>query len=301
MISNSWHSYPSPAALGHKKVQDILKGVVIVEEKIDGSQFSFGVYDGELKIRSRGAQIDLDNPQKMFQLGVDYVKSIKEELTPGYMYTGEYLSKPKHNSQCYGRIPKNNIIVFDIRSGEEHYLESEDKKQEAERLGMEVVPRLFIGEVSSHEQLQELMATPSILGGDSPMEGIVIKNYAQFTADKKVAMAKIVCDTFKEKHTKDWKERNPSKSDIIATLTAGLCTEARWNKSVQHLKEAGTIEGSPKDIGLLIKEIQADVKKDSEEEIKDALFEWAWKQVERGITQGFPEWYKEQLAASKEA
>ena len=38
-------------SLGHKLVLDILKYPCIVEEKIDGSQFSFGKFDGKLECR----------------------------------------------------------------------------------------------------------------------------------------------------------------------------------------------------------------------------------------------------------
>lgn len=56
------HSYSSIYALGHKALEDLLKTPVLVEEKLDGSQFSFGVYinqEGErlLKCRSKGADI----------------------------------------------------------------------------------------------------------------------------------------------------------------------------------------------------------------------------------------------------
>ena len=55
---------------------------------------------------------------------------------------------------------------------------------------------------------------------------------------------------------------------------------------------------SPRDIGNLIREIQADTKKECESEIKDALFKHFWPKIQRGITAGAPEWFKEQLLAS---
>ena len=50
------NSYPSVMQIGHKMIADIFSGEVIVEEKIDGSQFSFGVINGELTCRSKGKQ-----------------------------------------------------------------------------------------------------------------------------------------------------------------------------------------------------------------------------------------------------
>lgn len=44
---DSWHSYPSIFAIGHRALAELLLDPVIVEEKVDGSQFSFGLFDHE--------------------------------------------------------------------------------------------------------------------------------------------------------------------------------------------------------------------------------------------------------------
>ena len=63
----SLRSYPKVFNLGHRAVRDLLSGPVVVQEKIDGSQFSFGVgEDGTLLIRSRGADIEPEAPPKLF-------------------------------------------------------------------------------------------------------------------------------------------------------------------------------------------------------------------------------------------
>lgn len=49
------HSYPTIYNLGHRAIVDLLKGPVIVEEKIDGSQISFRKDEqGDLEVRSKG-------------------------------------------------------------------------------------------------------------------------------------------------------------------------------------------------------------------------------------------------------
>ena len=42
--------------------------------------------------------------------------------------------------------------------------------------------------------------------------------------------------------------RNPNRGDMIALLIQELTTPARWQKAVQHLREDGKLEGSPRDI-----------------------------------------------------
>jgi hypothetical protein len=292
------NSYPSIYNLGHAAIADLLKTPVIVEEKIDGSQFSFGVHrdTGELMCRSKGAVVNVALPEGMFKRGVETALELKHKLVPGWTYRGEYLNTPSHNTLIYKRVPKQHFILFDINTGLEQYATPEEKAEESARLGLECVPILFRGMLTDLDLFRKLLETESVLGGQK-IEGVVIKpeNYALFGRDKKCLMGKFVSEAFKEAHVGAWKEKNPTQGDAIATLGASLCTQARWMKAVQHLKEAGRLEDSPKDIGPLLKEIPEDIKKECEGEIKDALWKWAWPHLRRAAVKGFPEWYKEQL------
>ena len=119
--------------------------------------------------------------------------------------------------------------------------------------------------------------------------------YDYWGLDKKCLMGKFVSEAFKEVHAKSWSEDNPKSKDIIGLIGTKYNSQARWQKAVQHLKEAGKLEDSPRDIGMLIKEIPQDIKKECEEEIKQQLFNWAWPNINRMVTSGFPQWYKETL------
>ena len=294
-MSESWHSYPSIYSLGHKAITDLFLDPVVVQEKIDGSQFSFGRFGEELRFKSKGAIIQIEQPPKMFKRAVDYVVSIQASLVDGWTYRGEILDKPKHNTLNYARVPAHNIILFDINDGYESYLQQDEIEKAATLLGLETVPLLRQGEIKSWEELKVFMERDSILGG-TKVEGIVVKNYNRFGVDKNVLMGKYVSEIFKEAHGKEWKANNPGRADIIEQLILTLKTEARWHKAIQHLREAGQITDSPKDIGPLIKEIRNDIAKEETDFIKDKLFEWASEALGRGFIRGFPEWYKERLA-----
>lgn len=290
----SWHSYPKVWNVGHGAAKELFLDEVIIEEKVDGSQFSFGAFQGVMKLRSKGQEIHLDSVPKMFEEAASFCLSIKDRLTEGYTYRAEYLQKPKHNVLAYDRIPNNHLIIFDINTGEEQYLSYEAKKAEADRLGLEIVPLLFKGKIDTLPELTKLLDNVSILGGQK-IEGFVIKNYARFGPDKKALLAKHVCESFKEVHKGEWKKENPGKAEIIDALVTSYRTPARWQKSVQHLKDAGSIQDWPQDIGKIIKETQADLKLECEQEIKDKLFAWAWPQLCRRAVGGLPEWYKAKL------
>lgn len=291
-------SYPSPVAIGHRSIAGLLDGPVVVQEKVDGSQISFRVDEnGELFVRSKGAQINVIAPDNMFSNGVEAIKAVKDKLVPGFVYRGEYLKKPKHNALAYDRVPKNHIALFDVHDtnkGEEFYLDMRDVAAEAERLGFDVVPVYFGVEMVTVEQIRACLDRVSFLGG-ARIEGVVVKNYALFTPDHKVAMGKFVSEAFKEVHSAAWKESNPTPKDIVERLIDGHRTPARWAKAVQHLRDAGKLTDSPKDIGLIIKETQDDVRKECRQDIGDALVEHFLPGILRGVVSGIPGWYKEQL------
>ncbi len=288
-------SYPQVYNLGHAAIMDIFDDPVAVQEKVDGSQFSWRLGEDGLEMRSKGAVIHPEAPPAMFREAVETVKALGEQLVPGLTYRGEALQKPKHNTLCYGRVPRGNVILFDIDAGLEEYLAPVELRDRAMLLGLEVVPLLHNGKVNSWEELKGLLDRESVLGGTS-IEGMVFKNYARFTRDKKAMMGKYVSEAFKERHGKEWRSSNPTGKDLVGGLILQLRTEARWRKAIQHLRERGELQGAPQDIGPLIKEVVADVLKEEREYIIERLFKYAWKQIGRGVIHGLPEFYKDELA-----
>lgn len=288
-------SYPSIFNLGHRAVKDLFNTPVLIEEKVDGSQFSFGLQSGVLVMKSKGAVLYEPVTDKLFKAACEYVISIKDKLQEGWVYRGEVLARPRHNALEYERTPQNNIIIFDIECGDQDFISPIEKYVIAGQLGFEVVPVLFEGKVENLEQLKAFFEKTSILG-KAKIEGMVFKNYAMYGLDKKVLMGKWVSEAFKEVHNAEWKSANPNKADFLTVLISGMKTEARWNKAIQHLREAGKITDSPQDIGLLLKEIQTDTKKEMEDELKERIFAYHWPQIARGIIAGFPEFYKTLLA-----
>ena len=292
------HSYPNVYQLGHKLVSNVLDGYVLVQEKIDGSQISFGIDNlGDLRIRSKNKEIDIEHPDDMFRLAVEWIVKNRSNLQAGWTYRGEYLQKSKHNTLAYSRVPRNNIILFDICDGLESYLSYSDLCAEAKRIGLEVVPLFAEGvfteaNILAHKDIW--LSRESILGG-TKVEGVVIKNYNVFTAEKKVAMAKIVRQEFKEQNSSNWKDEHPTSQDIIQRLIETYRNEARWRKAVQHLRDAGELQGEMRDIPLLMKEVSNDVLKECKDEILEQLFAYAWPKISKGITRGLPEWYKSQI------
>jgi len=291
------NSYPKIFNLGHRALANLFDVPVCVEEKVDGSQISFGVLDGELHVRSRGAVVNVDAPDNMFSLGVEKIKEVKGLLKPGFVYRGEYLRKPKHNTLTYNRVPTNHIMVFDIQDGDESYLNQCCRSKETARIGFEEIPVLWNEEQNpTLDDIKKLLERESVLGGVK-IEGVVVKpkSYLLFGEDKKILMGKYVSEGFKEKQGVSWKADNPSSQDVVTSIGESYRTPARWEKAIQHLREEGKIQDSPKDIGALILEIKKDLQNECVDEIKEALWAWAWPHIQRKVVFQFAEFYKEQL------
>jgi len=286
-------SYPKIHNLGSRYVLDIFNDEVVMEEKVDGSFFAFCKINGEYFCRSKGKQIIPDNPDKLFSETVANTKNLN--LNENWIYYGEALKSPKHNCLKYNRFPKNNCILFDIDTGNQNYLPYKEKENEANRIGLEVVPLIFQGKVDNFDQFKENLKKESILGGVT-IEGLVVKNYNKFTSDGKTMMAKYVSEQFKEKNSVEWKKSNPTQLDILNKLILMYKTDARILKSIQHLREQDKLTDSPKDIGNLIKEYQNDLKIEEEENIKQELFNYFWPKIMRGTVGFIPNFYKEYLA-----
>lgn len=276
-------SYPKIRNLGHRDTLGIFDGPVVVQEKVDGLQISFGVVDGELFVRSKGTHRDLEDGG-MFSQAIAAIKKREDKLPADTIFRGEYLRRPRHNVVTYDRIPKGHIALFDVEyEGERHRTAS----TAAGFLDFDAVPVLYVGEIEGEEHLESLIPEESFLGG--MCEGVVVKNY------RTGQMAKVVRDEFREKHTSK-KVSRPKKG--VASIVETYRTEARWQKAVQHLREEDKLVGEPRDIGPLIKEIQRDVFEEYADEIKAALFEEARGQIASGLVAGFADWYKDQIAVN---
>jgi hypothetical protein len=296
------HSYPKVWNLGHPAIANLFDGAVVVQEKVDGSQFTFGLVGGVLRLRSKGAEIHgVEGADKLFRGAAETAQRLADagKLVDGWQYRGEAMHAPKHNSLTYGRAPLGNVILFDVDTGlENRVAEPGMLAAIAAELGMECVPTFHHGPVENLEELRAFLACESCLGGCKP-EGVVIKNYARWGEDGKMLMGKLVSEDFRETHKREWVRSNPGREDILERLKDAYRTERRWEKAIERLRDAGTLENGPRDIGPLLKAIPEDVLEECRQEIADALFAAFWPDIKRGTTAGFPEWYKARLVAAQ--
>jgi hypothetical protein len=289
-------AFPKIFVIGQDYIIDIFKEEVEITEKIDGSQFDFGKINGELYFRSKGVQLYPENAEKLFLKAIEYVLSIQDKIPDNTVFYCEYLKTEKHNVLKYNRVPKNNLALFGISNatGTKFISKYEELKQYADLLDIEAVPMFYYGKIDSPEQLVSFLEKESILGGVK-IEGVVVKNYQrQFLLGGQpipLMMGKYVSESFKEVHRKSWGKEFTAKGKW-ELFKDSFRTEARWHKAIQHLRDNGELEFSPKDIGKLLKEIQKDIEEEEKENIKEFLWNEYGKDIMRRAVIGFPEFYK---------
>ena len=289
-------SYPKVWALGSRAVERLFEGPVIIQEKLDGSQFSFGKLEGQLVMRSHHAVLYPGAVPKMFSAAAETAERIvaREDFPEGWVVRSEVLSGPHHNILTYDRAPTGNLAIYDIQPAPGLFIFPELLGLHASLWDVEAVPLLWKGLMPTAQILDELLTRTSFLGGPL-LEGIVIKNYAVLTQFDHVAMAKYVRKEFKEKQTTnpEFKKGRASIEDFVNHVKGDT---ARWAKAVQSLREAGELEEQVRDIGKLITRVKIDFHEEMKEDIKHFLFKKFYSDFERAATLGLADWYKQELA-----
>lgn len=281
--------YPKIVQVGRKDFTYSGSCDVDIEEKVDGSQISFGIAEGKLVVYSKGSRVNIDAPG-MFSNGVSFIKTIAPILPDNIVVRGEYLQRPRHNVLVYDRVPKGHVVVFDVMNSDGSYMTHEGKKAFASLLGLETIPLLHTGPYKP-AMFAGMLETLSFLGGQK-IEGIVVKPHDRGVIGKYVAPA------FKELMTGKRFKSLPPRDAIIATLTAELAADARWQKAVIHLRERGELTGSDRDIGPLMKEAGKDMHDECATYVRDRLFAWAWPQISKAALRALPEWYQKSLESA---
>src|SRR3990167_3198145 len=265
-------SYPNVYTMGSKQTRDLLDSLVFIEEKVDGSQISFSVDDdGDLEVRSHHQKLDVSNPPKMFRGAVEHIKSIKEVLRRGWVYRGECLEDRRHNVLAYDRTPKGHVAIFDIQMRDGSYLPYPTKSAEADRLGFEAVALLVTSnDIITMKDVEKALDEESELGGVK-VEGVVIKP--------------VEYDVFY------------GYDLVFEKIASSICTEGRWAKALQKVREVGEAEDNTSDIGRIIREVYKDIDEECLDDIIKMLTNWGVKRVKKAAVAGVAEWYKMVLAA----
>ena len=263
--------YDSIPRYGKQGTRDILGTEVVVMEKLDGANASFGIIDGELKMFSRNQELDEHNTLRGFY---DWVKQDVDagKLFVSTIYFGEWLVP---HTVHYKKEAQGKFYLFDIYDRkDEKYLGWDIVKQSAKHLGLETPKVLFEGELQDIADLEQYVGQSELTEIPNTGEGIVVKDYEgqQFV--------KIVSDKFKE--TKSIKQPSLNKSDIDSVVDSVL-TPQRVEKLIHKKIDLGLLptELDITDTGNVLKALSSDVVNDIFEEEMHVFLDMLRKKISK--------------------
>jgi hypothetical protein len=232
--------YSKIKLIGHKDNKDIYLSpgdLIVIQEKMDGSNFRFAFNDGAVTFGSR-EQVLTEEAQKenyWVQAVTHITDKVNDELIDkydGYAFYGECLRPKRKILYDQDRIPP--FLGFDVmRDGE--YLYWRDTKTIFEELGLGFVP--VIGQFSAEavrelneERIKELI--PKSAYRDGPAEGVVFKNA------KRGIYAKFVFEPEVQKTPRKDRPKDPDLA-IAEEFVHKYATSVRIQKKIISLLEEG--------------------------------------------------------------
>lgn len=256
---------------------------LVVQEKLDGSNASFTVDNGELQCFSRRKKLNQNETLNGFYGWVhENIQEYVFDFLEGYIIFGEWLVKHKiqYKEEYY-----KEFYVFDIYDKEEEtYLSLKDMHGIASYLELKTVKTLLIAEPSHHlniltpQDIQDLVGKSDMTVKPNTGEGIVVK-YLDGKSEYK-DYYKIVSNEFKEFNRQKMKTEVKNHDSVVDYAI----TRPRMEKMIFRAIEEGRLSEDNMELenfGLIIKEVGQDFVDDIMEEEKDNMLKIIEKQIKK--------------------
>jgi hypothetical protein len=198
---------------GTDEVEDIELGECYVFPKLDGTNASVWLSNGELKAGSRNRELSLDKDNAGFMAWAVQQDNLKAYLTenPTHRLFGEWLVP--HSLKTYKTDAWRQFYVFDVAIDREplyerddaiEYLHYEEYAPKLASFGITHIPPICKLVNGSYEQFVNQLRNSVYLieDGKGAGEGIVLKQYGYRNKYGRTTWAKIVSNEFKEQHVR---------------------------------------------------------------------------------------------------
>lgn len=192
--------------LSRHEVDSLLRGEVVVEEKVDGANLGLSLGpDGLMRAQNRGDYLELPYRGQFTRLGAwlgEHGHLFQEHLEPQLIVFGEWCAA--RHSLDYGALP-DWYIVFDVYDRQEQaFWNTARRNALAGKLGLRVVPELARGHFEL-AQLKELLRSTQSRYRKGPPEGIVVRRE---DGDWCPERAKLVQADFTQSIEEHWRRRS---------------------------------------------------------------------------------------------
>ena len=219
---------------------------IVIQEKIDGANFSFR-YDAEsgtIKSFSRNKELDLVDTLRGAWNWAQKLdpNRVKDVLGTNRIMFAEWLVK---HSVPYPKDMYQNAYCYDVYDESTlSYLGQDEVRKIVCDLGLNYVPVFYDGPFISWDHVRQFVGQTR-LGGDYG-EGVVVKNQTRLNDpnNRLPFYTKIVCEKFAETKEHKIKLIDPeelAERQAAQELTESIVTEARVRKLVNKLVDSGVI------------------------------------------------------------
>ncbi|MBX7169296.1 MAG: RNA ligase family protein [Pirellulales bacterium] len=187
----------------------LLRGDVVVEEKVDGANLGISVSPaGALLVQNRGQYLVEPYAGQFARLPSwlalrrdELMEALLEHTRRGLMLFGEWCAA--RHSLAYARLPDWFLLFDVVESDSGRFWSSTRRNALAARLGLATTPTVARGQYTLG-QLKSLLASQGSRFRDGPLEGLVVRRES---ADWCEQRAKLVRAEFAQTIAEHWRNR----------------------------------------------------------------------------------------------
>lgn len=223
------------------ETRGIENGMVYVFPKIDGTNGSIWIENGEIKAGSRNRELDIENDNAGFYQWVLNQKCFYDffKVFPNARLYGEWLVP--HTLKTYREDSWKKFYVFDVMRDDETYINYEEYIKILSEFNIDYIPAICKIENPDISKLPELLQKNIFLIKDNSGigEGIVIKNYDYKNRFGRITWGKIVANEFKDNHSKnqdfgiaELKQKSNIEEKIINKFLTESLIEKEYSKII---------------------------------------------------------------------
>ena len=256
---NMFKKYQHIERFGADEVEGIDKGLCYVFPKLDGTNGSVWIENGEIKAGSRNRELTLDNDNQGFYSYITQHEGIKKyfEEFPDHILYGEWLVP--HSLKTYQDDAWRKFYVFDVYDrNKERYKAIADYSAYLSLYDIDYISPLLIANNPTEKGIKDclILNTYLISDGNGVGEGVVIKNYDYVNKYGHTLWAKIISNEFKEKRQKKFGSDIVDKNRLEYEIVDQFVTKSLIDKELAKIKADGWSSNKiPKLLGIIFHEL----------------------------------------------
>lgn len=204
--------------LSPREAEELLSGVVVVEEKLDGANLGFSLApDGELRAQNRGQYLSEPLPKQFMRVPpwlAQHELGLRKLLRPELILFGEWCAA--RHSLGYDRLP-DWFLLFDVYDRfSARFWTAKKRDALAAEAGVFTVPIVSSGPTTLGALRELVNRSPSLYRTGLPMEGVVVRRESREWCE---ARAKLIHPDFVQAIDNHWRKLAIEWNRVVWTDT----------------------------------------------------------------------------------